>query len=187
MLSSCANCAQRGHCVHAKLGEACEDHIFQQGGADLRGLTDDEAQAIADQFSIETTKYTVFRIWAIAQSKVQRGGAVVVAELTDRDLYDAWLKCDYGLEEEPIYHEGVRDGYKLVVSRIQPIPADRVLADGMVGVDREERDLLGHLHMVAMQFVMDADPAQRRSAAHLVQAVAALRQHESRSAKGEGK
>lgn len=33
VLATCANCAQRGHCVHAKLGEACEDHIVQRGGA----------------------------------------------------------------------------------------------------------------------------------------------------------
>ena len=37
---------------------------------ELRGLTDEQAQAIADTFAIETTKYTVFRVWAIAQDQV---------------------------------------------------------------------------------------------------------------------
>ncbi len=89
-----------------------------------------------------------------AQLEAQRGGAVVVPELTDRDLYDAWLKCDYGLEEESIYHEGVRDGHNLALSRIQSIPADRVLADGMVGVDREEVGALRSFYEIVSYHMM---------------------------------
>jgi len=43
---------------------------------ELRGLTDEQAQAIADTFAIETTKYTVFRVWAIAQDQVACNGSV---------------------------------------------------------------------------------------------------------------
>ena len=103
VLATCANCAQRGHCVHAKLGEACEDHI------------------------------------------VQRGGAVVVPELTAGDI-EARLDSTFGaLKGEPENEQAVewtfkdsRWAYNLAVSRIQLIPADRVLGDGMVGVDRED-------------------------------------------------
>ena len=63
---------------------------------------------------------------------------VVVPDLTASDLDDAWLKSDYDLEEEQFYHAGVRDGYKIAIYRIQPIPADRVLGDGGVAVDRVE-------------------------------------------------
>ena len=112
-----------------------------------------------------------------AQLEAQRGGAVVVA----------WNRGDFDkVSPEWSEMQCFGAGYELAVSRIQPISADRVLGDGMVGVDREERDLLGRLHMVAMQFVMDADPAQRRAAAHLVQAVAALRQYTGRAQQAKG-
>lgn len=93
-------------------------------------------QIIAD--ALAGSPETHVAILAREVARLREPPAVVVPELTDRDLYDTWLKCDYGLEEEPIYHEGVRDGYKLAVSRARSIPADRVLGEGMVGVDREE-------------------------------------------------
>ena len=93
VLATCANCAQRGHCVHAKLGEACEDHIVQRGGAVVvpTKMDDDDWEAIGFQ---QSTEGQLQRVW-------------------DR-----------------------------AVSRIQPIPADRVPVDGMVGVDREEVERL---------------------------------------------
>ena len=93
VLATCANCAQRGHCVHAKLGEACEDHI------------------------------------------VQRGGAVVVPELTESDIDAIWRDVE---DINDASRAMAAWAYRLAVSRIQPIPADRVLGEGMVGVDREE-------------------------------------------------
>ena len=91
-------------------------------------------QIIAD--ALAGSPETHVAILAREVVRLREARAVVVPELTDRDLYDTWLKCDYGLEEEPIYHEGVRDGYKLAVSRARSVPADRALADGMVGWTR---------------------------------------------------
>lgn len=80
-----------------------------------------------------------------AQLEAQRGGAVVVAELTDKEIA-ARFWSNIPDSDEAWYKWALRDYrwvYALAVSRIQPIPADRVLADGMVGVDREE---LMYLH-----------------------------------------
>jgi len=61
----------------------------------------------------------------------QRGGAVVVPTKMDDDDWEA-----IGFQQST---EGqLQRVWDRAVSRIQPIPADRVLADGMVGVDREE-------------------------------------------------
>ena len=75
-----------------------------------------------------------------AASRKQRGGAVVVPELTSRDAYEIEMRLAGG--NDRIFRM-LNAAYMLAVSRIQPIPADRVLEDGMVGVDREE---LMYLH-----------------------------------------
>ena len=65
----------------------------------------------------------------IAQLEAQRGGVVVVP---------AWNRSDFDKvppEWSEMQYFGA--GYELAVSRIHPVPADQVLADGMVGVDRE--------------------------------------------------
>ena len=74
----------------------------------------------------------------ITQLEAQRGGAVVVP---------AWDVNAFALAsvKSGTYAEGdLRDalknaelGYNFAVSRIQSIPADRVLTDGMVGADRD--------------------------------------------------
>ena len=92
VLATCANCAQRGHCVHAKLGEACEDHI------------------------------------------VQRGGAVVVPEITVKQWIKEVLDAAYN---DPEPHATMRAAAKWFRENAKAIPADRVLGEGMVGVDRE--------------------------------------------------
>jgi hypothetical protein len=63
-------------------------------------------------------------------ARAQRGGAVVVPAKMDDDDWEA-----IGFQQST---EGqLQRVWDRAVSRIQPIPADRVLADGMVGVDRE--------------------------------------------------
>lgn len=166
------------------------------------------AAAYHDGYNDCATRAKAFYEARISQLEAQRGGAVVVPD--DKFTLDLDESLDHKLARITINSEARGVGYDLCgrvgdgrFSRrtyditpyikhcldtigIQPIPADRVLAEGMVGVDREEWDLLGRLHMVAMQFVMDADPAQRRSAAHLVQAVAALRQYTGRAQQAKG-
>ena len=66
-------------------------------------------------------------------------------------------------------------GYNFAISRLRTIPADRVLGEGEVAVDRGWRDLVGQLHMTAIDFVNEADPGMLRAAAPMVRAVAALR------------
>lgn len=44
------------------------------------------------------------------------------------------------------FDQGIfRAGWEFLASRIQPIPADRALTDGMVGVDREEWEVTSAL------------------------------------------
>ena len=67
--------------------------------------------------------------------KQERGGAVVVPEYPENsfDVRMAVQKAG-GMAD---FDQGIfRAGWELLASRIQPIPADRVLTDGMVGVDR---------------------------------------------------
>ena len=71
-------------------------------------------------------------------------------------------------------------------SRLTTVSPDRVLKEGEVAMDAKLRDLLGHLHMVSLDFVLEADPAQRRAAAHLVQAVAGLREYHNALRSKEG-
>lgn len=73
---------------------------------ELRGLTDEQAQAIADTFAIETTKYTVFRVWAIAQDQVACNGSVPAGRvLKDGEVAvdaEEWAAmCDLGFDPEP--------------------------------------------------------------------------------------
>ena len=78
------------------------------------------------------------------------------------------------------------------IDGIRAIPADRVLGEGEVAVDREWRDLVGQLHMTAIDFVNEADPGMLRAAAPMVRAVAALRSRsnalraQAATEKGEG-
>lgn len=93
---------------------------------ELRGLTDEQAQAIADTFAIETTKYTVFRIWAIAQDQVACDraesasrlrtigpGEVVVdaAELAGlRAFADGWSSFRDQFNDIPYHYQGMGCG-----------------------------------------------------------------------------
>ena len=64
----------------------------------------------------------------IAQLEAQRGGAVVAP----------WNRGDFDkIPPEWSEMQCFGAGYELAVSRIHPVPANQVLADGMVGVDRE--------------------------------------------------
>ena len=68
--------------------------------------------------------------WRDACAKMQRGGAVVVPAWMDDDDWEA-----IGFQQST---EGqLQRVWDRAVSRIQPIPAAKVLADGMVGVDRK--------------------------------------------------
>jgi hypothetical protein len=87
---------------------------------------------------------------ARAQLEAQRGGAVVVAELAEDDLHvemQTWMAQPLEVRGPAWpghgqYAKGFTKGFSLAVSRVQPIPADRVLADGMVGVEGETIDKL---------------------------------------------
>ena len=71
----------------------------------------------------------------IAQLEAQRGGAVVVPpELVESDLDALAESVDAHWDDEES-DEIAKSAYALAVSRIQPIPAAQVLADGMVGVE----------------------------------------------------
>ena len=74
---------------------------------------------------------------------------------------------------------GWREGCRHLREHSRPIPAGRVLGEGQVAVDREWRDLVGQLHMTAIDFVNEADPGILRAAAPMVRAVAALRSRSS--------
>ena len=82
---------------------------------ELRGLTDEQAQAIADTFAIETTKYTVFRVWAIAQDQVACNGSVPAG----RVLKDGEVLVPKLTEEDRAVFEGMDAewGYNLAASR----------------------------------------------------------------------
>ena len=67
-------------------------------------------------------------------AKAQRGGAVVVPPMTNGDCHAILSKHCGGND---MVLRRLHEAYRLAVSRIQPIPAAKVLADGMVGVDRE--------------------------------------------------
>jgi len=61
-------------CELADALEAAQARIAEltaAGAVTLPGLTDEQAEEIASQHSIETTKYAVFRIWGIAQSRLR--------------------------------------------------------------------------------------------------------------------
>ena len=71
----------------------------------------------------------------VLDDAVQRGGAVVVPTKMDDDDWEA-----IGFQQST---EGqLQRVWDRAVSRIQPIPAGGALADGMVGVDREEVERL---------------------------------------------
>lgn len=74
---------------------------------------------------------------AVLADAVQRGGAVVVP---------AWNRSDFDkVPPEWSEMQCFGAGYELAASRIQPIPAGGALADGMVGVDREEWEVTSAL------------------------------------------
>ena len=99
----------------------------------------DERGDVQDCTSVEPCRACLRQ--RIAQLEAQRGGAVVAPELKDSD--SVWQDAAFLGKE---YSAGLRDGFDLAVSRIQPIPADRVLTDGMVGVDRGT--ILGAIEML---------------------------------------
>lgn len=70
--------------------------------------------------------------WRDACAKMQRGGAVVVPPMTNGDCHAILSKHCGGNDMEL---RRLHEAYRLAVSRIQPIPAAKVLADGMVGVE----------------------------------------------------
>lgn len=110
----------------------------------------DERGDVQDCTSVEPCRACLRR--RIEQLEAQRGGAAGVPELTAGDI-EARLDSTFGaLKGEPENEQAVewtfkdsRWAYNLAVSRIQPIPADRVLAEGMVGVDREEWEVTSAL------------------------------------------
>ena len=70
----------------------------------------------------------------IAQLEAQRGWAVVVAEPTVKQWIKEVLDAAYN---DPEPHATMRAATKWFRENSKAIPADRVLADGMVEVDRE--------------------------------------------------
>lgn len=118
------------------------------------------AAAYHDGYNDCATRAKAFYEARISQLEAQRGGAVVVPD--DKFTLDLDESLDHKLARITINSEARGVGYDLCgrvgdgrFSRrtyditpyikhcldtigIQPIPADRVLADGMVGVDREE-------------------------------------------------
>ena len=75
----------------------------------------------------------------IAQLEAQRGGVVVVPEF-DWDKAHEKAKTlfeSYDDLSPVIYANGGAEWYKLALSHIHSVSANQVLADGMVGVDRE--------------------------------------------------
>ena len=76
-------------------------------------------------------------------ARAQRGGAVVVAEPTVKQWIKEVLDAAYN---DPEPHATMRAATKWFRENSRTIPAERVLADGIVGVDREE---LGALREIA--------------------------------------
>ncbi len=67
-------------------------------------------------------------------ARAQRGGAVVVPEPTVKQWIKEVLDAAYN---DPEPHATMRAAAKWFRENAKAIPADRVLADGMVGMDRE--------------------------------------------------
>lgn len=109
---------------------------------------------------------------------LKRGG-VVVPELTDEVLESAMIrKSITGHGHGAIcFKIGYKEGW--ADRALRAIPADRELGEGRVAVGREWRDLMGQLHLAAIDFVNEADPGMLRAAAPMVRAVAALRSRSS--------
>ena len=87
---------------------------------------------------------------AVLADAVQRGGAVVVPELTD-SMVDLAIGPTLAAIDSPgasirsAKRNGYRYGWRDACSSMKAIPADRVLEDGMVGVDREEWEVTSAL------------------------------------------
>ena len=94
----------------------CSDHLFDREDL-LRRATAIEAEN--DELR--------------TQLEAQRGGAVVVPELTAGDA----LHFGLSFEEAGNLGEQAKFLQEWISRTVKPIPADRVLADGMVGVNRE--------------------------------------------------
>ena len=103
----------------------------------------DERGDVQDCTSVEPCRACLRR--RIAQLEAQRGGAVVVPEYPENsfDVRMAVQKAG-GMAD---FDQGIfRAGWEFLASRIQPIPAGRVLGKGMVGVDRGT--ILGAIEML---------------------------------------
>ena len=81
--------------------------------------------------------------------------AVMVPDLTEDDAHRELLRVSPGRTYSAEQADSFRDGYDF--ARTRAIPADRVLGDGMVAVDRAELEALQELL------------AQARCAAHAVE------------------
>lgn len=111
----------------------------------------DERGDVQDCTSVEPCRACLRR--RIEQLEAQRGGVVVVPEYPENsfDVRMAVQKAG-GMAD---FDQGVfRAGWEFLASRIQPIPADRVLTDGMVGVDREELGALRSFYEIVRCHMM---------------------------------
>ena len=98
----------------------------------------DERGDVQDCTSVEPCRACLRR--RIEQLEAQRGGVIVAPEYPENsfDVRMAVQKAG-GMAD---FDQGIfRAGWEFLASRIQPIPADRVLGPGMVGVDRESIEL----------------------------------------------
>ena len=114
-------------------------HIFAQMVNEVRDLARQYGQV--EQFRCRVAdllgKYIPVEHNLKGMPEQTEAQAVMVPELTTEDLEWCRCECAYGNWED-----AVRAGWERLRSRLRVIPADRVLGERQVAVDREELDQL---------------------------------------------